>query len=138
MTRIGLIFCWFALVGCVKMLGPFQYEHIPDAPGLINHVVFFDLKDPSNAEELVFDCGRLLEIPGVTSGYFGRHIETGRESVLVNYDVGFFVAFGSVADYENYLAHPKHIALVEKWEPRWESIRVYDVQDFRTWAWKNQ
>jgi len=96
---------------------------------MINHVVFFDLKDPGESDELIRDCYHLLEIPGATSGYAGTHYGIGRDSVLHDYDVGFFVAFDSEADYRAYIEHPAHVALVEKWRPRWESIRVYDVGD---------
>ena len=105
---------------------------VAQAPGAINHVVFFDLKDQAEADELVQDCFRLFVIEGVSSGYVGKHYDIGRESVLRDYDVGFFVAFQTEADYHNYLTHPLHVELVESWKPRWESIRIYDVGDVRT------
>ncbi|GAB5495422.1 MAG: hypothetical protein Phyf2KO_05020 [Phycisphaerales bacterium] len=102
------------------------------APGSINHVVFFDLIDPSDSDELVEDCYELLKIPGASSGYAGTHYDIGRASVLQDYDVGFFVAFYSEENYRAYVEHPAHTALVEKWKPRWESISVYDIGDRRT------
>lgn len=102
------------------------------APGLINHVVFFDLQNPEDAEELIQDCYDLLTIPGATSGYAGTHYDIGRSSVLRDYDVGFFVAFSTEDDYRAYVEHPWHVALVEKWKPRWDSIRVYDIGDARS------
>lgn len=104
----------------------------PKAPGSINHVVFFDLQDPTDADELIEECYDLFSIPGVTSGYAGKHYDIGRDSVLRDYDVGFFVAFDSEADYRAYVEHPAHVALVEKWQPRWDAIRVYDVGDTRS------
>lgn len=102
------------------------------APGLINHVVFFDLQNPDDADELVHDCYDLLTIPGATSGYAGTHYDIGRSSVLRDYDVGFFVAFNTEEDYRAYVEDPAHAALVEKWKPRWDSIRVYDIGDARS------
>lgn len=115
--------------GCQRgMIGPF--DHTAPAPGMINHVVFFDLQDPRESEELIDDCYQLLQIPGAVSGYAGTHYDIGRDSVLRDYDVGFFVAFDSEADYRAYVEHPEHLRLVEKWKPRWDSIRVYDIGDY--------
>lgn len=128
----------FALIASSALLGgccggyvceyPGSYAH---APGAINHVVFFDLQDPADSAELIGDCYGLLRIPGATSGYAGTHYDIGRPSVLRDYDVGFFVAFDSEDAYRAYVDHPDHIALVEKWNSRWESIRVYDIGDDR-------
>ncbi|RNC81639.1 MAG: Dabb family protein [Phycisphaera sp.] len=118
----------FAAIGCHPgMIGP--HDFTAPAPGKINHVVFFDLTDPGESDELIDDCYELLEIPGAVSGYAGKHYDIGRDSILSDYDVGFFVAFDSEEDYRAYVGHTAHIALVEKWKPRWDSIRVYDVGD---------
>ena len=119
----------FMLSGCGYTCEIVHEE--PQAPGTINHVVFFDLQDPADAEELIEDCYGLLAIPGATSGYAGRHYDIGRASVLSDYDVGFFVAFDDEESYRSYVEHPAHVTLVEKWKPRWDSIRVYDVGDAR-------
>ena len=119
----------FAAIGCHSgMIGP--YDHTAPAPWKINHVVFFDLKDPTESEELIEDCYHLLEIPGAVSGYAGMHYDIGRDSILRDYDVGFFVAFDSEEDYRAYVSHPAHTDLVLKWKPRWDSIHVYDVGDY--------
>jgi hypothetical protein len=98
----------------------------------INHVVFFDLKDPADADRLIEDCRRLLGgIPGVTGLFCGRHFESGRESVLSDYDVGLYVGLDSPDAYAAYLTHPDHLSLVEAWGPRFESYRVYDIEDRR-------
>jgi len=103
----------------------------PAAPGRINHVVFFELENAAEAEALIAESLRLGAIPGVTACYAGRHIDTGRDTVLQDYDVGFFVAFDSEEDYASYVIHPDHVALVEKWRPRLTALRVYDVLDER-------
>ncbi len=104
----------------------------PPAPGMINHVVFIDLQDSADADELIADCYVLLRITHPTSGYAGRHYDIGRTNVLSDYDVGFFIAFDSEESYWNYLENPAHVALVEKWKPRWDSILIYDVGDSLT------
>lgn len=99
-------------------------------PGLINHVVFVKLVDPSDAEELIADSDRMLgTITSVKSYYCGRHIDTGRSTVIADYDVGAFMAFESEAGYASYVSNPAHVAFVEKWRPRLEWLRVYDIHD---------
>lgn len=105
--------------------------HLAPAPGLINHVVFFELQDPADAEALIEESLKLGTIPGVAACYAGRHIDTGRSTVLTDYDVGFFVAFDSEAAYAAYVSHPDHVALVEKWRPKLRALRVYDILDER-------
>lgn len=126
--------CVAIMAGCTRIQTIYcpTIEPPPQAPGSINHVVFFDLQHPSDADELIQECYGLFSIPGVTSGYAGKHYDIGRPGVLQDYDVGFFVAFDSEADYRAYVEHPAHVALVEKWQPRWDAIRVYDVGDTRS------
>jgi hypothetical protein len=100
-------------------------------PAAINHLAFFKLNDPADAAELIADCdANLATIPGVVAYFCGRHIDTGRgERVDSNYDVGFYVGFMNEADYAAYVDHPRHKQMLVKWQPRWEWIRVQDVQD---------
>lgn len=133
--RLVLIFVLCALAICggcrnSPSSGPQVRVHAPLRPARINHVVFFKLKNSADAAELIADCdAKLASIPGVVSYYAGRHIDTGRATVDANYDVGFFVGFMTAAEYAGYVQHPDHIAAVEKWRPRWEWIRIYDVLD---------
>lgn len=102
----------------------------PPRPARINHLAFFKLKDAAGASELIADCdAQLSVIPGVRSYYCGTHLDVGRGNVDGDYDVGFYVGFENEDDYRSYVNHPNHIALVEKWKPRWEWIRVHDVLD---------
>jgi hypothetical protein len=100
-------------------------------PARINHLAFFKLRDPADAAELISDCDdKLSKIPGVCSYYAGQHLDTGRGGrVDSNYDVGFYVGFVNEKQHEAYVSHPDHLALVEKWRPRWEWIRIHDVLD---------
>jgi hypothetical protein len=102
----------------------------PPRPAAINHFVVFKLNDPADADQLIADCDRYLAtIPGVVSYFAGRHHEVGRPTVYSDYDVGFFVGFDSDEDYAVYVDHPDHVRVVNKWRPRWQWIRVYDVFD---------
>lgn len=121
----------FMMTGCVTRVPNPGPDRRPGPPGEINHVVFIDLKDPAETTQLIWDLDALLKIPGVTSGYVGTHCDIGRESVLNDYDVGFFVAFDSEEAYRQYLDHRIHTSFIERWESRIESIRVYDIRDER-------
>jgi predicted nucleotidyltransferase len=102
----------------------------PPRPATINHIVFFKLKDPAKVDALVTDCDtQLAAIPGVASYFCGTHLDTGRDSVDDNYDVGLYIGFDSKADYETYVTHPNHTALVKKWLPALEWLQVRDIGD---------
>ena len=111
-------------------LGCAGCQAAPKRPARINHPVFFTLNDPTDASELIRDCNEhLASIPQVIAYYCGRHIDVGRSSVLIDYDVAAYVGFDSVEDYLAYVEHPAHQALVKKWGPRCASIQVRDVLD---------
>ena len=95
----------------------------------INHVVLISLQDDSDSGELIQDCDSLLlPIPEVRSYWAGTPLNIGRGDVIDgNYSVGLCVGFDDIADYRAYLAHPDHVALVEKWKTRWTTIRLFDV-----------
>jgi hypothetical protein len=96
----------------------------------INHVVFLDLRDPDDAQELIDDSRRWLgAIPGVRSIFVGRHFDVGRDAVRSDYDVGLYIGLQSPEAYEVYLDHPNHRALLEKWGDRLARYWVYDVED---------
>lgn len=106
------------------------HSTIPPRPARINHMVFFKLKNPADADELVRDCDAMLAtIPGATSGFAGKRFESGRSNVDQNYDVGFYAGFATEEAYAQYVQHPNHVASVNKWKPRWEWIRIEDVLD---------
>jgi len=102
----------------------------PPRPARINHLAFFKLNDPADADELIADCDSMLAtIPGVVSYYAGSHLDAGRDAVDGDYDVGFYVGFANETDYADYVIHPAHVQVVNKWRPRWQWIRVHDVLD---------
>lgn len=109
---------------------PVQPAPTTARPARINHVVFFKLNDPADADEFIADCDtELATIPGVVSYYAGRHIELERANVDSNYDVGLYLGFMSVEDYDRYLSHGNHQSIVRNWGSRLEWIRIHDVLD---------
>ncbi len=107
-----------------------QAVRTPPRPAVVNHVVFFKLKDQADAARLIDDCDRrLARIPGITSYFCGRHVDTGRPTVETDYDVAFYVGFDTLKDYTAYVDHPLHVAVVAEWRSRFEWIKVYDVHD---------
>ena len=100
-------------------------------PAPINHVVFAKLKVPAQREALIIDCNTMLAvIPGAASYYCGTPLDTRRgASVDGNYDVGLYHGFHTVEALNGYVVHPNHVALVEKWKPQLEWLRVHDVID---------
>lgn len=123
-----VVFMLLSIGGCASS-GP--QRALPPRPARINHLAFFKLQNPADAAELIADCdAQLASTPGVVSYYCGTHLDTGRGApVDGDYDVGFYVGFMTEADLANYQKHPAHVAMVEKWKPRWQWIRVHDVLD---------
>lgn len=102
----------------------------PTRPALISHIVFFNLAAPADRDELIVDCDAMAAaIPEVTTCAAGVHLDTGRDNVDGDYDVGLYVGFESEADYRIYVDHDAHKALVEKWGPKLEGLKVYDIVD---------
>ena len=76
------------------------------------------------------DCDTYLAtIEGVVSYWCGVHGDYGRSTVDSAYDVGLYVGFNSDEDYERYIVDPKHVHLVNKWKPQFDSLRIFDVID---------
>ena len=97
-------------------------------PHAINHVVFLELNDPSQATALIEDSNaRLATIPTVKDYFCGTHVPAGRDTVKTDYDVGIYFAFDSLDDYETYVKHPSHVGFVTDWKPKLQSLRVYDI-----------
>lgn len=130
---LGGVLGWIALTGCSATsstqnasaaAGPIS------PPGHISHVVLFTLVEGTDEGAFIDDCRDLLgPIPGVTTLSCGRHLDTGREDVQGDYDVGVSVGLASAAAYRDYLTHPKHLELLDRWGPTIDSYRIYDIQD---------
>lgn len=122
-----------AIGGCAAP-GEFEVATAPTRtaprPAYISHVVLVELHDPEDSAAFISDCDRLLGSMRILSGYAcGPHYESGRETVLADYDVGLYVGFDSREAYETYVTHPDHVELVESWRDRIRRMRVYDIAD---------
>ncbi len=99
-------------------------------PAPISHVVFVTLADDADLPELLADSDAMLgTIPSVSSYAAGSHLDTGRATVDAEYSLGIYLGFESERDLAEYVAHPRHVAYVQKWQPRLESLLVRDVLD---------
>jgi len=97
------------------------------APVPLQHVVLIKLQDPAGTPELLAECREKLPgIPGVSSCVVGQPVDLGRTAVDGDYDVGLVITFATPGDYQAYLEHPAHVALVAAWKPRWSWIRIHD------------
>lgn len=100
------------------------------AVAAISHVVFVDLADPADADALLADARAMLApIPSVTAYSAGKHLDTGRPTVLGDYDIGMILGFDDAAGLNAYVVHPDHVAFVERWRPRLTGLRVYDIAE---------
>lgn len=99
-------------------------------PAPISHIVFVTLADDADLPALLADSDLMLgTIPSVASYAAGAHVDTGRATVDAEYSLGIYLGFETEADLAAYVDHPQHIAYVQKWRPRLESLLVRDVLD---------
>jgi hypothetical protein len=117
-----------ALVGC-QTAPKSAYEPSPGATSSeIRHVVLVSLADSTQADELIADMDRLVRpIPGIVGYWRGTKFISGRSEVALDYDVGLVIDLKNAAAYDNYVADPRHVELVQTWKPRATSIRIYDI-----------
>lgn len=121
MRSLLLLLLTLILTGCA--------QHAP-RPALISHVVFIEVHDKADIPMLLAESdAALASIPGVVSYAAGEHLETGRPTVLHDYDLGLYIGFDSESAYAEYVSHPAHVGFVERWKPRLKALRVYDIHD---------
>jgi hypothetical protein len=95
---------------------------------VINHLVLITLQSPSDAQALIEDCDRLLPpIESVRTWWVGVPVETGRDAVDDDYEVGLCVGFDDADGLQAYLEHPLHLELVGTWRPKVDQFRIFDV-----------
>lgn len=97
-------------------------------PEPIQHVVFAQLKNPADTAELLIDADRTIPaIPGVATYISGTHLDIGRTGIATDYSAAMVIGFRDVESYRGYLDHPEHIDLVNRWKPRLEWLKIYDI-----------
>jgi len=120
----------FAVLSCVMLSACTSTQNRAPRTALIGHIVFVDLSDPDDYAEILADSDAMLgTIPSVSSYAAGRHIDTGRSTVLNDYDLAIYLGFESVDELGAYVTHDQHVAYVKKWKPRLSALRVYDMHD---------
>ena len=103
---------------------------LPSRPASISHIVLISLNDLADADALLADCdARLTRIPSGVAYAAGKHVDTGRENVLADYDVGLYIGFDSLDGYAAYVEHPDHVGFVNDWRPRIRRLDIRDVLD---------
>ncbi|MGF1656484.1 MAG: Dabb family protein [Verrucomicrobiales bacterium] len=97
---------------------------------MLNHIVFFWLKDGLSEREIAsFREGlqSLKDIPEVRAIQVGTPAATpARPAVDASYDYGLYVALDSVEAHDHYQAHPLHLAFLEAHKQKWTKVQVYD------------
>lgn len=128
-----VMFCVIVCMsGCWGYRAPGGKAIIPPAPrpALIGHIVFVTLNDPAHTDALRYDADYMLgNIPSVSTYASGAHIETGRDTVLDDYDLVIYLGFESREALADYVDHSQHVEFLNKWKPEIEDLRVYDMRD---------
>lgn len=100
----------------------------PTQAARIHHVVLLKLVDTAGTAALLMACDdALADIPVVQGYWSGTPEPAGRANVDRDYDIALHVGFASDADYEAYIAHPDHQALIAAWRDRLRWIHIYDA-----------
>ena len=122
----GFLMCAVALMlsACVASGGA---NSVKISSAHVQHVVFVTLANPSDAAAMKADSDAVLpKIPGVLNYACGPHIDVGRKNIRQDYTLGILVELSSVEAYRAYQANPEHIALIQKWKPKWSKSEMFD------------
>ena len=122
----GFLMCAFALMlsACAASGGA---NSVKNSSAHVQHVVFVTLANPSDAAAMKADSDAVLpKIPGVLNYACGPHIDVGRKNIRQDYTLGILVELSSVEAYRAYQANPEHIALIQKWKPKWSKSEMFD------------
>ena len=103
-----------------------------ESPQPLHHVVLFDLKESTSAEDKakIVTAGETLlsKIPGVVDVQLGDKAREDRKVHIKNYDLALYVQFESNADLDVYAPHEKHQEFIKIVSPMLEEdgIKVID------------
>ncbi len=96
--------------------------------GSIGHLVLIKLNDPGQASELIQDTyARFTAISSVHDLHCGMCFGADRPSAITDFDVAISMNFDDKAGYDAYLSSPQHKEALEKWKPRFASLRMVDI-----------
>ena len=129
MRRFGILALLLAVGYCI---GTLHSEPSTNKEPLIGHMVYFQLKDNSEAKvkELVAACDKYLnDHPGTV--FYGTGLlakELIRPDVSDReWDVGLHLVFKTKADHDKYQVHQRHKQFIEENKANWKKVRVFDA-----------
>jgi hypothetical protein len=97
---------------------------------LLNHDVFFTLKDnsPAAADALLAACRKYLTVqPGIVFFSCGkREPALSRDVNDRDFDVALHVVFTDRAAHDAYQDDPSHDQFIAEMKPNWAKVRVFD------------
>lgn len=103
-----------------------------DSPKALGHMVFFTLKDRSEAasQRLVASCRRYLrDHPGLLHFSAGlRAADYARPVNDAQFDVALLLVFASPADHDRYQQSASHQQFLAENRDSWAQIRVFDAE----------
>ena len=103
------------------------------APAMIGHIVFIQLKNPNDYHDLLHDADWMLgTIDAVATYAASKHLDTGRSTVTADYDLAIYLGFDSEQDLRMYVADQQHATFVNKWKPKFKSLKTYNMLDWPT------
>jgi hypothetical protein len=103
--------------------------NVPASP-VIAHMVYFTLKEPSEAAEqkLIGDARRYLkDIPGIAYFAVGTRVADLTRPVNVrDFHVGLQVIFSSRKAHDDYQVDARHQQFIAENKDTWQQVRVFD------------
>lgn len=97
---------------------------------MLIHCVFFWLKPECNAaqqQEFLQAVQGLLQIPDIGQGWVGPPAATRDEVIDHSYALGLTLVFADQAAHDRYQIHSLHQKFVEKYNPWFSKVQVYDM-----------
>lgn len=105
-------------------------EAAPGKDKMIGHMVFFKLKEPTeaNKSKLVDACYKYLTKHDgeafFAAGEIGK--EFNRPVNDMEWDVALHMVFKTKADHDKYQDHPRHQSFINENKDGWAKVRVFD------------
>ena len=118
------------LFSCQKSSEKLKSDVVSASESMLQHNVYFYLKDSINAEDKrEFEKGlsKLLSIDVIHKAEVGITAATkSREVTDHEFEYSIFVWFKTMKDYEVYADHPDHLQFIETYKHLWNQVKVYD------------
>lgn len=113
--------------GCEMVGSPKKLTSGPQ----VAHMVFFTLKDNSlyAKQQLIRDAyASLRHHKGILYFSAGERAEAMQRTINDgSFDVGVHIVFDSIASYDAFQTSQKHLEFIERNEPNWAQVRVFDT-----------